>query len=661
MIRDLTQTTWFRRLARVSCILPDDWTGAAVSNAVEVTVNALPVANAITGSNKVCMGSTITLTPNPTGAAPFSYTWFSSNNSFAIVNNSGVVTPIAAGGAGITYTVKDVNNCSATSPSYGITVNPLPAANLAVGGPVFICTGTSADLTIDLSQSGVNYQLRNDNANEIIGTPVGGTGGTINLPTDLMTYNITYNIFATNTTTTCSIQLSEKETVNTDPLSVGGNVNGTASITYGSASGTMTLSGHTGVVQRWEKRLNSGSWTNISNTSLTYSETPSGAGTWDYRAVVKNGTCAEANSSPLTITVNKADLLITADNKSKDYGAACLSPTVTYTGFVNGDIAPATPPAINTTATASSPVNTYPITASGASDPNYNISYSPGTLTINQVPLQIKADDKTKVYGAVLPTLSVTYTGLVNSDAAPSTPPSISTTATASSPAGPYPITATGAIDPNYSISYNAGTLTVDKAALTITADNKSKDYGAVLPVLTVTYSGLVNGDVAPSTPPSISTTATAASPAGTYPVTASGSSDPNYTISYVAGTLTVNKVNLTITPDNKNKDYGAPLPAFTFNYTGLVNGDAGISAPPVAVTAATSASPAGTYAITASGAADPNYNISYLAGTLTVDKVNLVIRADDKTKILGDPLPVLTASYTGLVNGDPVRQHFPL
>ena len=177
-------------------------------------------------------------------------------------------------------------------------------------------------------------------------------------------------------------------------------------------------------------------------------------------------------------------------------------------------IALATPPSISTTATASSPVGTYPITASGAADDNYNISFVEGTLTVEAVDLVITADDKTKDYGAALPTLSVSYTGLVNGDLDPATPPSISTTATASSPVGgAYPITASGAADENYNISFVEGTLTVEAVDLTITADDKTKDYGADLPTLTVSYTGLVNGDLAPATPPSISTTATASSP----------------------------------------------------------------------------------------------------------------------------------------------------
>ena len=57
-----------------------------------------------------------------------------------------------------------------------------------------------------------------------------------------------------------------------------------------------------------------------------------------------------------------------------------------------------------------------------------------------------------------------------------------------------------------------------------------------------MSYTGFVNGDTAASltTPPSVSTTATTTSLVGTYPITASGAVSSNYTISYVAGTLTV-------------------------------------------------------------------------------------------------------------------------
>ena len=61
------------------------------------------------------------------------------------------------------------------------------------------------------------------------------------------------------------------------------------------------------------------------------------------------------------------------------------------------------------------------------------------------------------------------------------------------------------------------GTLTVTPAALTVTADDQTRVYGAANPALTVSYSGFVNGDTAASltTPAAFATTATAASTPG--------------------------------------------------------------------------------------------------------------------------------------------------
>ena len=96
------------------------------------------------------------------------------------------------------------------------------------------------------------------------------------------------------------------------------------------------------------------------------------------------------------------------------------------------------------------------------------------------------------------------------------------------------------AVDTDYTISYVGGTLTRNAGKrLTITADNQSAVYGAVLPTLTASYSGFVNGDTGTSltTAPTLATSATAASHVGSYTVTASGCSvDADYTISYVAG-----------------------------------------------------------------------------------------------------------------------------
>ena len=50
-------------------------------------------------------------------------------------------------------------------------------------------------------------------------------------------------------------------------------------------------------------------------------------------------------------------------------------------------------------------------------------------------------------------------------------------------------------MDDNYDFNYVTGTLTINKATLTVTADNKIKEYGAANPTFTLTYSGFKNSE----------------------------------------------------------------------------------------------------------------------------------------------------------------------
>ena len=369
------------------------------------------------------------------------------------------------------------------------------------------------------------------------------------------------------------------------------------------------------------------------------------------------------------MTVTPATLTIAADNQSKIYGAALPTLTASYSGFVNGDtsVSLTTQPTLSTTATASSHVagSPYAITAAGASDNDYSISYVSGSLTVTPAGLTVTADNQSKIYGAALPTLTASYSGFVNGDTSTSltTQPTLSTTGSAAShvSGSPYAITASGAADSDYSISYVSGSLTVTPATLTITADNQSKIYGSALPTLTASYSGFVNGDTSTSltTQPMLSTTATASSHvAGSpYAITATGASDSDYIISYVSGALTVTPASLTITADNQAKVYGTALPTLTASYSGFVNGDtsASLTAQPTLNTTATASShvTGSPYSITATGASDSDYSISYVSGSLTVTPAGLTVIADNQSKIYGSALPTLTASYSGLVNGD--------
>ena len=108
--------------------------------------------------------------------------------------------------------------------------------------------------------------------------------------------------------------------------------------------------------------------------------------------------------------------------------------------------------------------------------------------------------------------------------------------------AGSATITAIQEGTNNYESFTREFPLTVKKAKLTITADDKTKDEGDENPSLTVTYSGFKYNDSESSLQslPTLSTTATKDSGQGTYPITVEGAKSNNYSITYVGGTLTV-------------------------------------------------------------------------------------------------------------------------
>jgi gliding motility-associated-like protein len=360
-----------------------------------------------------------------------------------------------------------------------------------------------------------------------------------------------------------------------------------------------------------------------------------------------------------TLTIVKASLIAKPDDKSRSYGLTNPVFTISYTGFVSGDNASSiTPPLATTTAVPTSNVGTYAINLSGGTSTNYNFTLQSGTLTINPSPLTAKADDKTKSYGQANPTLTISYSGFLNTDNAASiTEPTITTTATASTGVGSVPIILSGGSAVNYSILLQNGTLTISKTILTIKADDKSRIYGQANPANSITYSGFVNGENASSiTPPTISgPSATSLSNVGNYPISLSGGLAANYSLNLQPGTLTITKAVLQAIADNKQRVYGQANPSLTVTYSGFVNGEnaSAIATLPQASTSASSSSSVGNYSITAGGGLANNYDFSYVAGVFTITKASLVAKADDKSRLYGQANPALTISFSGFVNGD--------
>lgn len=377
-----------------------------------------------------------------------------------------------------------------------------------------------------------------------------------------------------------------------------------------------------------------------------------------------NDAVNEAPAVEQELTVNKASLTTTADNKSKTYGDANPGLTITYNGFKGTDDASIidVPPLINTTASQFSDAGTYPISLSGGNDNNYNIIITDGTLTVNKAPLSAKADDKIRIYGDSNPTFTITWDGFKGADDASSidTQPTIITTAGQYDNTGIYPISISGGTDNNYELTLADGTLTVNKAELSVVANDKTKLYGDANPLLSITYNGLKGTDDAFSidAPPTINTTATQFSDVGTYPISLSGGNDNNYDITDMTdGTLTINKAILSATSDNKTKTYGDPNPVLTISYNGFKGMDdiSSIDIPPAVSTSVSQFEHAGTYPILLSGGSDVNYDITHVSGTLTIQKATLTATAVEVIRTYGDENPPFTITYSGFIGTDDI------
>ncbi|WOK08227.1 MBG domain-containing protein [Imperialibacter roseus] len=364
-------------------------------------------------------------------------------------------------------------------------------------------------------------------------------------------------------------------------------------------------------------------------------------------------TYAAALSVEQTLTVNKKTLTVTAEDKTKEYGAADPVNTVTYAGFISGEGATDLGGTLSFSRTAGEDAGNYAITPGGLTSNNYTISFVAGDLEITKKALTITAEDKTKEFGTADPVYTAAYAGFVTGDDATDLVGTLSFNRTAGEVVATYTITPSGVTSANYAISFVGGELEITKKVLTVTAENKTKEYGEVDPANTVTYSGFTTGEDETDLGGTLSFSRTSGEGAGTYAITPAGLTSDNYAISFVAGDLKITKRALTVTAEDKTKEYGVADPVNTVTYAGFITGESATDLSGTLSFSRTAGEDAGNYAITPGGLTSNNYTISFVAGDLEITKKALTITAEDKAKEFGASDPVYTAAYAGFVTGD--------
>ena len=252
-----------------------------------------------------------------------------------------------------------------------------------------------------------------------------------------------------------------------------------------------------------------------------------------------------AGTTPATLTVTSLDA-------AKTYGSTAALSQYTVTGFQAGipnvylpdpNVVSGTPAFASAGATATADVGTYGINISqGTLSANGNYAFafnSTGLLTVNPAGLTISANNATQAYNSVPYSggNGVSYSGFVNGETAAVLAGVIAWGGSSQGAVnvGTYTIIPSNQTSSNYAINYVDGTLTINPAAITVTANNQIKFIGEPDP--TLTYQ-VTSGTLFGSSSLSGTLARAPGNDVGAYAITQGTLGSPNYNISFVGATL---------------------------------------------------------------------------------------------------------------------------
>jgi len=338
-------------------------------------INKAPLTVSATGVNKQYDGSpsaTVTLSDNRVAGDVFSDSYTS-----AAFSDKNVGTTKNVSVSGISISGTDAPNYSLSNTTATITANITPRSLIVNATGVDKVYDRTTNATVTLSDNRVagdvftdsytsasfaDKKVANSKAVSVSGITINGADAG----------NYTFNTTASTT-------------ANITPLTITGSVTAANKVYDGTLAATITNRFLSGVISGDVVSYVGGTATfadkNVGTAKIVTATGLSLAGG-------DAGNYTVNSSATTTSDITPAPLTIKANNQTKAYGQGLPSLTATYLGLVPGD----TPSSLSgtlvctTTAVILSPVSgsPYPITCSGQTSTNYNITYTAGTLTVTQ-------------------------------------------------------------------------------------------------------------------------------------------------------------------------------------------------------------------------------------------------------------------------------------
>ena len=280
---------------------------------VNVDINPNPALTVAATINPLCTGGSTTITV-ATSEVGVSYQLRDATNASvgSAVAGTGATINLPTGNLAATTTFNVLATGGAACPSVQlsttvtVTISGTIDATLVVtpqNSP--ICSGSSTNIQVAASEVGVNYQLRDNSTNALIGGIVSGTGASINLPTGSLVSTTTFNILASNGT--CSIQLNSLATVtiNVNPnssLATAASINPVCS---GGSSSITVSNSEVGVSYQLRNASNTNIGSAVAGTGATIN-LPTGvlASNTTFNVLATSGVCTPVQlTSTVSITV----------------------------------------------------------------------------------------------------------------------------------------------------------------------------------------------------------------------------------------------------------------------------------------------------------------------------------------------------------------------
>jgi Pro-kumamolisin, activation domain/Bacterial Ig-like domain (group 3)/MBG domain (YGX type)/FG-GAP-like repeat len=517
---------------------------------------------------------TVTYTPDSAGAALYN----TSTGTSTVSVSQGIPTITWATPASISYgTALSATQLNATASIAGTFTYSFAAGTILHSGQhalsvTFTPTDRenyqSATSSVVLNVEQVRLSLSANNVSRVYGTAnppfAGSVTGAVNGDTFIETFA---------TTATNSSQVGTYAIV---PSVSGADL---ADYTVTMTNGILTIQ-PTPTTITWKTPGSIAYGTALSGTQLN--ATSSTAGTFSYTPAAGSVLQAGQNTLSVTftptdstnyqsatgsvlLTVNKVPLSIGANDVSRAYGAANPTLSGSIRGAINGDTFTET---FSTSATNTSPVGAYAIVPSvtGASLADYAVAVTNGTLTILPSSSPIAwASPASILYGTALSGAQLNATSAAAGTFSYSPAPGM----VLQPGQHALSVTFTPADTTDYQSATSSVLLTVNKAPLSISANNISRVYGTANPTFSGALTGAVNGDTFTET---FSTSATTLSQGGTYAIvpSVSGTDLADYTVAATNGILTIlpapttttfalSNQNLTVTATVSSTSPGVP------------------------------------------------------------------------------------------------------